>query len=421
MIGDRPMPPRTELAIPLRLARRLAISRQRLAGPRPQPTREGLLDVIGDLRYLQIDPISVVARSHQLVLWSRVGPYDRAELEALQWRDRAVFEYWAHGASIVLTEDYPLHQLRMRRYPTDRWAHGRRTRAWLEENKALRRHVLSRLRREGPLPLRAFEDRATVGWTSGGWTSGRNVERMLDVLWTQGKVVIAGRRGQQRLWGLAEDWFPTWTPRGGLSEQEVIRRAAQWSLRALGVATARQIRDHFTVAHASSLPSVLAKLREARRIVSATVVTDDGALPGLWFVHADDVPLLEALLEGSWEPRTTLLSPFDNLIIDRARTEALFGFRFRMEIYVPKGLRQHGYYVLPVLHGDRLIGRADLRADRPRGVLAVNAIHTETDAPGDRATGRAVQGSLEELAGFVGAERLSFESRSEERWARWLR
>ncbi|HYV01780.1 MAG TPA: crosslink repair DNA glycosylase YcaQ family protein [Actinomycetota bacterium] len=408
------MPPRTELTVSLDAARRLAVARQRLSGPRPLPDREGMLDVVRDLRYLQIDPINVVARSHALVLWSRLGPYPPLELESLRWEDRAVFEYWAHGASLVLTEDYQLHRLRMRRYPTDRLAHGRRTRAWLEANPGLRRHVLARLRRDGPLQLQDFGDRTVTGWTSGGWSSGRNVERMLDVLWTQGTVVVAGRAGPFRLWDLAERWFPEWTPRRGLPEREIVRRAAQHSLRALGVASPTQIQNHFTLA---VYAGALGELATKGTIVPVRL-TDQGArVPGSWFVHEDDVDLLAP---DRWEGRTTLLSPFDNLIIDRKRTELLFGFRFRMEIYVPQHLRQHGYYVLPVLHGDRLIGRIDPRMDRGRGELVVNAVHVEPDSPTDRATARAVRDALADLAAFVGATRISFAKRGTERWSRWL-
>jgi uncharacterized protein len=124
--------------------------------------------------------------------------------------------------------------------------------------------------------------------------------------------------------------------------------------------------------------------------------------PGPWYVHADDLPLLERLRTGEWEPRTTVLSPFDNLIMGRERTERLFGFHFRMEIYVPKAARRYGYYVLPVLHGDRLVGRVDPAMDRRRGRLVVNAVHAEPDAPA--AAGPAVAGALQDLAGFLGAD-----------------
>lgn len=369
------------------------------------------MEVARDLGYLQLDPIRVVERSHVLVLWSRLGRFDPADLEALQWQERRLFEYWAYRASIVPTEDYPIHNLLMRRYPRPRpgeSVHRVRTRAWIEENRALRRSILARLRAEAPLPLRAFEDRAVQGWRSSGWTSGRNVERMLDVLWTQGKVVVAGRSGIQKLFDLADRWFPEWTPKERLTEREVVRRAAQRSLRALGVATARHIKNHYTLDRYPSLPETLAEL-ERKALIERVRVAEDGAeRPGPWFVHTQDLPLLEGIQAGQWAPRTTLLSPFDNLIIDRARTESLFGLRFRMEIYVPKGQRQYGYYVLPILHGDRLIGMVDPLMDRKRGLLAVNAVHAEPDVPTTLKTGRSVAGAVEDLAKFLGAHGVEY-------------
>src|SRR6266545_5921267 len=223
------------------LVRRLAIARQRLAGPAPEPDRKAIMDLARDLGCLQLDPIRVVERSHLLVLWSRLGRFEPVDLDTLLWDERQLFEYWAHRASIVLTEDYPIHNLLMRRYPMERHAYSRRVREWLRENEALRRYVVRRLREAGPLRLRDFEDRSRTGWTSSGWTTGRNVERMLDVLWTQGKIVVAGRAGIQKVWDLADRWFPHWTPKERLPEQEIVRRAAQRSLRALGVARPRGI------------------------------------------------------------------------------------------------------------------------------------------------------------------------------------
>lgn len=369
------------------------------------------MEVAHDLGYLQLDPIRVVERSHLLVLWSRLGRFDPADLDALQWQERRLFEYWAHAASIVPTEDYPIHNFLMRRYLRPRPREGeyrKRTRAWLEENSALRRSILTRLRAEAPLPLRAFEDRAVQGWRSTGWTSGRNVERMLDILWTKGKVVVAGRSGIQKLFALADGWFPDWTPKATLSEREVTRRAAQRSLRALGVATARQIKNHFMAGRYRSLPQVLTQLEREGLIEQVRVVEDGTESPGQWFVHSEDLPLVEGLQAGEWAPRTTLLSPFDNLIIDRARTESLFGFRYRMEIYVPKAKRQYGYYVLPILHGDRLIGLVDPLMDRKRGTLRVNAVHAEPDAPTTLKAGRSVAGAIQDLATFLGAQDVEY-------------
>jgi uncharacterized protein len=384
------------------LARRLILSRQRLAGPRPAAAGpEAVMGVAADLASLQLDPISVVARSHLLVLWSRLGGYARSDLDTVLWGERRLFEYWTHAAAIVCTADYPIHSLLMRRYPSDRFAQSRRVRAWVADNQALRRSILRQLRDAGPLPTRALEDRAQTAWRSGGWTEGRNVDRMLDVLWTQGRIMVAGRQGLQRVWDLAERVLPPWAPTRRPPEREVVRLAAQRSLRALGVATARDIDRHFTAGRYPGLAEVLAGLERAGRVERVRVAADGAAPPGPWYVHADDLPLLEQLQGGDWRPRTTLLSPFDNLIIDRERTERLFGFSYRMEIYVPRAARRYGYYVLPVLHGDRLVGRVDPAFDRATGRPVINAVHAEPDAPA--AAGPALAAALHDLAGFVGA------------------
>jgi uncharacterized protein len=397
------MPPALRTLNPA-LARRLFLSRQHLAGPLPPPAAdpEAIMAVATDLASLQLDPISVVARSHLLVLWSRLGRFDLTDLEALLWRERRLFEFWTNAAAVVCTEDYPIHSLLMRRYPSDRYAHNRRVRAWLAANQALRRSILRQLRASGPLPSRAFEDRAQTGWQSSGWTTGRNVERMLDVLWTQGHIMVAGRRGQQRIWDLAERCLPRWAPTRRPPEREVVRLATQRSLRALGVATARDIDRHFTAGRYPGLTSVLAGLQRSAQVEQVRLVDDGTERPGPWYVHADDLPLLERLQAGGWHPRTTLLSPFDNLIIDRDRTERLFRFHFRMEIYVPKSARRYGYYVLPILHGDQLIGRVDPALDRARRRLVVNAIHPEPNA--SASAGPAVATALHNLAEFLGAE-----------------
>ncbi len=405
------------------LARRLAIAKQRLAGPRPPVTTAGILEVVRDLGCLQLDPISVVARSHQLVLWSRLGAYDLADLDALLWRERSLFEYWAHVASIVLTEDYPIHNLLMRTYATGdpQSPRGKKFRAWLDENKALRRHILAELHRNGPQPSRYFEDKAAADWHSTGWTAGRNVSQMLDYLWTKGKIMVAGRSGLQKLWDVSERCLPDWTPRERLSEREVVRHAAQKSLRALGVARPRHIALHYIRGRYPGLSSALAELEAEGRIERVAIKDGGQAWPGEWYIHTDDLPLLERLdakrgdysprsgAEWGWAPRTTLLSPFDNLICDRARTQLMFNFDFTMEIYVPPDKRKYGYYVLPILHGDRFIGRIDPKMDREQKRLTINAVYADPDAPPTRATARAVAQAVEELAAFLGARDIAYD------------
>ena len=394
------------------LVRRLAVSRQCLTGPPPAAAGpEDIMSVAADLGSLQLDPISVVARSHLLVLWSRLGRYDPADVEDLLWRERRLFEYWTHAAAIVCMDDLPIHSLLMRRYPSER---RRQLREWLAANQALRRSILRRLRAEGPLPTSAFEDRAVTSWQSSGWTAGRNVDRMLDLLWTQGRILVAGRKGQQRVWDLAERWLPDWAPTRRPPEREVVRAAAQRSLRALGVATARDIECHFTAYRYPGLPTVLASLERSGRIERVRLTADGAGRNGPWYVHADDLPLLERLEDGDWQPRTTLLSPFDNLIINRERTERLFGFRYRLEIYVPRAARQYGYYVLPVLHGDTLVGRVDPALDRTNGRLVVHAVHAEPGAPAS--AGPAVAAALHDLAAWLGADGVDLDQPPPEVW-----
>ncbi|MGB8646125.1 MAG: crosslink repair DNA glycosylase YcaQ family protein [Anaerolineae bacterium] len=400
------------------IARRLAITRQQLAGPRPAADAAGIMEVTRALGCLQLDPISVVARSHQLVLWSRLGAYDLAELDRVMWQERRLFEYWAHCASIVLTEDYSLFSRRMRRYPGKDGPWSDRVRQWRQDNAPLRRLILSEIRRRGPLPSRYFEEKGiqTQHWVSTGWTSGRNISRMLDFLWMQGKIMVAGRAGIQKLWDLSERCLPDWTPRELLSEREIGLRAAQRSLRALGVAPLRHIDRHFTRGRYPDLAGTLAELERAQKIERVQVQNGKEAWPGTWYIHTDDLPLLERLERGEWAPRTTLLSPFDNLICDRQRTQLLFDFKYTIEIYTPSARRQYGYYVLPILHGDRLIGRLDPVMDRANARLVVNAIHAEPDAPRTPETGRAIADSLQELARFLGARDIVYPRRMPTTW-----
>ncbi len=367
-----------ELTLPQ--ARRLAVMGQLLAAPRPG----SIVEVVRRLGGLQIDPTAVVARSEQLVLWSRLGTYDVARLgRAL--RERDLFEYWAH---IVPASDYAVHRETMRRYPRGRAARAAYIRDWLAANDAFRRYVLRELRRRGRLRSRDLEDRAAVPWRTGGWNDGKSLGRMLDILWFGGRIGIAGRDGSERIWDLAERVLPTGERR--LRAPEVARRILDVQLRRRGVARIDQFGFAFDGRPPGWEPALRRLVREGRAVPARV-----RGLVGDWYAHAE-------LLERRFRPRTTLLSPFDKLISSRARTEELFGFRFRLEIYVPKEKREYGYFVLPILHGDRLVGRIDPFFDRKAGVLRVNSVHAEADAPAD--AWPAARRAIDELAAWLGAE-----------------
>jgi uncharacterized protein len=403
------------------VARRLAIVAQGLAGPRPRADTEGIMDVIDQLGCLQLDPINIVARSHLLVLWSRLGSYDQGLLDLLLWQERQLFEYWAHAASIVLTQDYPLHQMRMRSYGKGSDAWSQHVSAWMQQNETLRLSILSALQQRGPLRSRDFEDPGQVAWRSSGWTDGRTVGRMLDFLWAQGHVLVSKRVGVQKWWDLAERCLPPiWISQEPLAEHEVVCAAAQRALRSLGVATPRDITEHFTRNRYPGLSEVLSELEAKERILRVRVQEQGKELVGPWFVHVELLPVLERLEQQAWEPRTTLLSPFDNLICDRKRTARLFDFLYQSEIYTPKDKRRFGYYVMPILSGDQLIGRIDPTFDRSRKQLLINAVHTEPATAITGETGQAVAAAIEELAAFLGATTISYSHQLPEGWKQIL-
>jgi uncharacterized protein len=401
------------------VARRLAVVAQGLDGRQTAADAAGMLDLVRRITCLQLDPINAVARSHLLVLWSRLGNYDVGMLDELLWKERSLFEYWAHAASIVLTEDYPIHRQRMRNFGRGQSGWSQRIGAWLAANRGLRRKVLNQLRNEGPLPLRSIQSEARGAWRGAGWSNERTVSFMVDALLMRGEIMVSGRIGNQRIWDLAERCLPEWTPREVLSEREAVRRATLRSLATLGVARPRDIAEYFTRGRYPGLPVVLEGLT-TKRLVQRVEINGDGfSLPGPWYMRSEDLPLIDEL-RGDWQPRTTLLSPFDNLVADRKRTETLFDFHFRTEVYVSKAQRKFGYYLLPILRGDRLIGRIDARFDRGSSVLLVNAIYLEDGVPDDQETACAIRGSIEDLGGWLQAREISY-GRVPLPWQRLLR
>ena len=217
-------------------------------------------------------------------------------------------------------------------------------------------------------------------------------------MWVRGHVGIGGRDGNQRLWDLMERCLPPDPPEDELDDAEVTRRATLFALKALGIARRPHINAHFT---RGRYPTLARTLEDLHREGAIERVGIEG-LKGEWWVRADDVETLQSL-DGDWRGRTALLSPFDNLLCDRARTEELFAFTHRLEIYTPQAKRRWGYFVLPILHQDRLIGRADLRVDRRTNRLIAPAIHREDGAPKGKAIAKRIRRELESLARWQGA------------------
>lgn len=403
------------------LARRLAIMRQRLAGPRLVADSNGIMDIMRDIGYVQIDPMRVVERSHLLVLWSRLGPYDLTHLDKLLWKEKLLFEDWAQATSIVLTEDYPIFKALKSTFAAGNqpWAH--RVRNWMEKNKKFHQYILTQLRSKGPMASLDFEDKSVEDWHSTGWTAGRNVDMMLLFLWAQGEIMVARRVKGRKVWDLTEHHLPDWASQERLSDREVFSRVAQKSLRALGVARGTHVKQHYIRRCCKDIDAVLAELEAHGSISRVEIRKDRRVWRGSWFVHATDLPLLDRLAAGEWEPRTTLLSPFDNLIRDRKRTEQLFDFKFRFEVYLPKNKRKYGCYVMPILHGDRFIGRIDPVMDRKQKQLTIEAVYAQPDASVTKETGLSVASAIRDLGAFLGTEKIIYSSRVPSGWKSVLR
>jgi len=362
-------------------ARGLAVAAQMLDGAAP----DTVVDVVRALGSVQVDPVAAVARAEQMVLFSRLGRYDVGELDAALARGD-LYEYWAH---IVPATDYGIHRETMRRYPRSNYARPRYVREWLAANAAFRRYVLRELRRRGPLRSRDFEDRAAVPWRTGGWNDGKSVGRMLDILWFGGEITIVGREGNERIWDLASQHLPQSEPRW--RARDVARAIVEGGLRRKGVAR----RNEFGWTFDGVPPGADAAWRSLVREGIAVPARVAG-LDGEWWTHRD------VLERPAGRPRTVLLSPFDRLVNDRERTLELFGFHYRLEMYVPPAKREYGYYVLPILHGTELIGRVDATFDRTARVLRVDGVWAERGAPAD--AGPDVAGALRELATWLGGD-----------------
>jgi uncharacterized protein YcaQ len=341
-------------------ARRIAVRAQLLDAQRPAD----LLAVVNQLTFLQLDPTAAVAPSADLVAWTRLGAaYRPAHLQQALERDRTLFEY---RAMVQPMADLGLYLAEMAALPE----HPQR-RDWIAANESFRRFVLDLLRDRGPLLSRDVPDRSEVPWPSTGWTNNRNVTQMLEFLAARGEIAVSGRQGRQRIWDLAERVYPADTPIVPVAE--ALKMRDERRLRALGIARA----------------SVVSEAGEPVEVEGTS---------GVWRVDP-------AAIGAPFAGRTALLSPFDRLVHDRTRALELFDFEYRLEMYVPKAQRRWGYFALPVLHEDQLVGKVDATADHKASILRVHAIHQ--DVRFSRTISAVVRAELDRLASWLGLATVS--------------
>ncbi len=384
-----------ELSFSLKQARRLALAAQGFSGRQPPALIKAaqVNRLVERLGVLQIDSVNAVVRSHYLPLFSRLGNYAPLILEQAAWssgRRRSLFEYWGHEASLLPMALYPLMRWRMARAAQGQGIYQQMARFGREQQATIAR-VLSIVEQQGALgagSLSTREERA------GPWWDWSDEKHALEWLFAAGQVTVAGRRGFERLYDLPERVIPAdilqQTP---LDEAEAQRGLVLHSATALGVGTEKDLRDYFRLDPADSRGR-LAELVEDGQLIACEV---QGWKQPAYCLPEPKVPRKV--------PASALLSPFDSLIWERSRTERLFDFRYRLEIYTPQDKRVYGYYVLPFLHNERIAARVDLRAERAAGRLAVHAVHEEE--PGlDEEGMQALALNLRQMADWLGLEQI---------------
>ena len=382
-------------------ARRILLRAQGLDGTWTlREGREGAAQVVERLGYVQIDTIATIARAHHHVFWTRFPEYRPAMLWELLSGDRRVFEFWTHAAAYI-----PIHDFRFYLSPKSAFAKRPKTRQWLRENRVLVQQVRERVHAEGPLGSADFTD---PGRKRGPWWDWKPAKRALETLFRMGELMIAGRRNFHRLYDLTERVLPPEVDTSEPTPSELARFVVRRTLAARGVTDEKRagwwLRDRKRIA---------AALHELTRSGEAVPVQIEG-LEGRAF-HAR-ASALDELPSSVPHPKAVhLLSPFDNLIIDRERTLDFFGFDYRLECYTPAPKRRYGYFTLPILWGDRLIGRLDPKADRKTGTFHIRNLVFESEFQDFDALLPALADTLGAFAAFHGSEDIQVERAAPER------
>jgi uncharacterized protein YcaQ len=402
------MPPKTPSSpsaiptVPAAAARRLLLGAQGLLDdPRRKVTPDALYDVIERMGFVQIDSINVVERAHHLTLASRFQSYRPQVLERLLERDRRLFEHWTHDASAIPIRWYPYWKHRFERYRRRVLEHP----WWMErigpDPERSIAHVRERIAAEGPLMTRDFEDERPAGAET-AWWGWKPQKAALEYLWRTGELAIAGRVNFHKVYDLAERVLPAAHAAPAPSDAEHLDWACRTALERLGIATPDELAGFWRAVTLQEARAWCAAAAAAGEIVPVLVESADGsrartswALPD-WRERAAALPAAP--------PRVRLLSPFDPILRDRKRALRLFDFDFRFEAFVPNELRQHGYYVLPILEGERLIGRLDPKLHRDRGLLEVKKLWWEPGVRDSQGRRNSLASALDRLTRLVGAE-----------------
>jgi len=357
--------------------------------PAKKATKRDVLRAVRRMGALQIDTIHVVARSPHLVLWSRLGDYEPRWLDELLAGGK-LFEYWSHEACFLPVEDYPLYRHRMLDAESQGWHYSRR---WVEAHREEVERLLAFIRERGAVRSADF---ARSDGKAGGWWEWKTEKRALEMLFTSGELMIARRQNFQRVYDLRERVLPSWDDRMLPAVEEARRELALKAVRALGITTARRVADYFRTDKRQTLDAVSALAREGALLTAEVEGWDAPAL-----FHTENRKLVRDAASGRLGAElTTLLSPFDPLVWDRARARAAFGFDYRLECYTPAPKRRYGYFTLPVLWRGALVGRLDAKAHRKEGVFEVKSFHLERGVVADEGLIGDVAAAIRECAAW---------------------
>ncbi|MCR9293462.1 MAG: winged helix DNA-binding domain-containing protein [bacterium] len=383
---------------------RLWLARQglsQLAAP-PTLTRKRLQVLLGQTGGLQLDSVNVLDRAHYLTLWSRFGSYNRQLLDRWVYEDRIAYEYWGHEACILPISHLPFGLRRMRRFPPKRWETAHYWKHY-QTNPESKRRVLRLLRQHGPLESADFdpsladrEQTKVLGW---GAVMPKEDKRSLVLLWHAGKVAITKRKHFRKVFDLASKVYPSHVQ--PVSKQDFFDSWLLIGLSGMGIASEHHLASYFTspALNAAERAEVIQRNLKSKRIREVRVQGFDQ----VFLAREQDLDACAALAEPQG---TTLVCPFDSFMWSRRRVEEVLQYRYRLEIYVPEKKREFGYYVMPILHEGRLVGRVDPKLDRKQQKLLVKAVYLESSFADSQGFRRTLRGKLEELAAFLGARDL---------------
>ena len=406
----------------LEAVKRLTVSKQFLAGRTPEGSFSNKLKtVVRNIGYIQWDPVTVVAPSHLISIWSRIGKFDWSDLDKIMWENREVLFLWVPIAWIVIAEDYPIFNSLMKRYPDSMrkgWAsHAEFAGKFLRSHNELKQRLIKRLK-EGPAETGEFRDYGRRMKSPDGWSSGNEAAQLLFHLQMSGEVMVAGHSANQNIWSLTEDFLPQFVERTIFPAEELERYMAVRAMRALGAATEYDIYRYFVRGRYADVRGSLKRLVEDGKVVKVAIEELPKAKP--FYLLSEDRRMLDSIMSDKWEPRLNLISPFDNMITLRDRVQKIFNFDYILEQFVPKEKRKFGTYVLPILWDSNLVGRIDAKFDKNKKILHINGVFAESEYGKDAVIGSRLGEKVEEFAEFLDAEKVLYGKTKPEKWAKHL-